>query len=179
MRRCCNVPSTDRGYYVTEYTGTPCRRGLPLCLLPDKPVNMKSFDKLVDAGTRKAIQQDQLIKRLISQIVPVSAHAHITFCRLEGGRLRVTVDSAAWVARLRFMNSQLIDALRARNLDCHTVSYHVAPVDRPAERRSVRSSTKTIQGASSMDSAAMMVSDNPDDSLRQALGKLAKALRSE
>jgi len=140
---------------------------------------MKSFDKLVQASTRRAIQHDHQIKRLISQIVPVNAHAHVEFCRLEGGRLRITVDSAAWITRLRFINSQLIDTLRANNLDCHTVSYHVSPPDRPAERRSVRNAEKAVKGAASIESAALLVSADPDDSLRQELLKLAKALRSD
>jgi len=99
---------------------------------------MKSFYNLIDSATRTAIQQDRAIKQVISRIVPARALPHVQFCRLEGGRLRVTVDTAAWVAKLRFSERQIIDALRAEQLDVVTMSFHVAPASMPEPRRTVR-----------------------------------------
>jgi len=84
---------------------------------------MKSFSTLVGKTTRAAMADDRHIKRVISRIVPANTLNHIEFCRLEGGRLRITVDSAAWISRLRFSERQIIDAMRSERLDAHTVSY--------------------------------------------------------
>ena len=139
---------------------------------------MKSFENLVAVTTRAAMRDDRQIKQVISRIVPAKSLAHIEFCRIEGGRLRITIDSAAWISRLRFMERQIIDALRAQRMDCHTVSFHVSPAQRPVVRKTVRHAKKTPSGVTTLESAAQAVADSGDDSLRQELLKLARNLRS-
>lgn len=110
-------------------------------------VVMKSLNSLIGKTTRTAIQQDRRIRQLISQIVPARALAHIEFCRLEGGRLRLTVDSAAWVSKLRFSERQIISALRQEKLDAHTISVHVSPAEKPTTRVTLRKPNETSEQA--------------------------------
>lgn len=139
---------------------------------------MKSFSTLVGKTTRAAMADDRHIKRVISRIVPANTLNHIEFCRLEGGRLRITVDSAAWISRLRFSERQIIDAMRSERLDAHTVSYHVAPGEIPTPRKTLRVPKSTQSGAACMEAAASAVSGSTEeDKLRQELLKLARTLR--
>lgn len=141
---------------------------------------MKSFNTLVGKTTRAAIASDRQIKQVISRIVPSSTLTHIQFCRLEGGRVRITVDSSAWVSRLRFSERQIIDALRGQRFDVHTASYHVAPDETPSARKTLRTAQRTQTGSASLEAAASAVADSEDggdDRLRQELLKLARTLR--
>ncbi len=92
---------------------------------------MKSLHNLINKTTRAAMQQDSQMKQVISQIVPATSMAHVLFCRLEAGRLRITVDNAAWIAKLRFSERQIVGALRTVTLDVVTISFHVAPAEVP------------------------------------------------
>lgn len=154
---------------------------------------MKSFEKLITAKTRAAISENNHIKQVISRIVPASSAAHIEFCRIEGGRLRVTVDNAAWVAKLRFSERPMIQALKAEKLDVHTASWHVAPVDRPPTRVTLREPNElSSRSAAALVALAKATTDDMDDhsyecsavkttesgeKLRQELLKLAAKLR--
>jgi hypothetical protein len=150
---------------------------------------MKSFDNLITAQTRAAITQNSHIKQVISQIVPASSIAHIEFCRIEGGRLRVTVDNAAWLAKLRFSERQIIQALRSEKLDVHTASWHVAPIDNPKPRVTLRTPNElSSRSAAALTALANATTNNPYESsivkttesgekLRQELLKLAAKLR--
>jgi len=150
---------------------------------------MKSFENLITAQTKAAITQNNHIKQVISQIVPASSAAHIEFCRIEGGRLRVTVDSAAWIAKLRFSERQLIQALRSEKLDVHTASWHVAPIDNPKPRVTLRQPNELSPlSAKALTALAAATTDDPIQSpivkttesgqkLRQELLKLAAKLR--
>ena len=72
---------------------------------------MKPFDSLIGPAARAAMGEDRRIRGVISRIVPADALAHVMFCRLRERQLRVTLDSAAWVPRLRFTERQLLAAL--------------------------------------------------------------------
>ena len=140
---------------------------------------MKSFSSLIDKTTRTVMQQDRQIKHLISQIVPATTLAHIEFCRVEGGRLRLTVDNAVWVAKLRFSERQIIGTLKKEQFDVHTLSCHVAPADNVEARTSLRTPNKTSRRtAAALAALADQSADRDDDSLRQELLKLAETLRS-
>ncbi|MGQ7843024.1 DciA family protein [Granulosicoccus sp. 3-233] len=92
---------------------------------------MKSLHNLINKTTRAAMQQDSQMKQVISRIVPSTSMAHINFCRLEAGRLRITVDNASWIAKLRFSERQIVGALREARMDVVTLSFHVAPAETP------------------------------------------------
>lgn len=150
---------------------------------------MKSFDTLVTAQARSAMKENNHIKQVISQIVPASSAAHIEFCRVEGGRLRVTVDNAAWIAKLRFGERQLVKALRAEKFDVHTVSWHVSPEEKPIPRITRRTanpltkkSTDAIKALAALtEGSENENAENPmsgsGEKLRQELLKLASKLR--
>ncbi len=150
---------------------------------------MKTFETLIGAETRAAIKQNTQIKQVISQIVPASSARHIEFCRVEGGRLRVTVDNAVWVAKLRFGERQIIRALQSAKLDVHTVSWHVSPAEKPVTRTTQRRANPL--SAKSAKSLSALVGETTDDApaqngvvksdsggkLREELLKLAAKLR--
>lgn len=151
---------------------------------------MKAFESLVGSSTRAAIENNLKIKQVIASLVPATAMAHIVFCRLEGGRLRVTVDNAAWVAKLRFSERLLITALKAEKKDIHTISWHIAPVEQPITRSTRRTANKPHPRSAAMVDAlansSEALSANHDskqqtdvtgDRLRQELLKLAAKLR--
>lgn len=125
--------------------------------------------------------ENSQIKRVISRIVPATTMAHVQFCRVEGGRMRLTVDSAAWIARIRFSNRQIIDELRRLSYDVHTISYHVAPAEQPVSRITARNPVKaTPRAAAAIEATAAQLklkSSGQNDSLRLELLKLAKKLR--
>lgn len=159
-------------------------------ILGGKETVMKSFESLVTVTARSAMRDNSQIQKVISRIVPAQTLAQIEFCRLEGGRLRITVTSAAWIARLRFIERQLIGELRAVKRDVHTVSYHVSPEQRPAARKTQRSARKSSSGAASVFGAAECIdegacaadaevpdrNDDEPDPLKQQLLELAKKL---
>lgn len=150
---------------------------------------MKSFDALITAQARAAMKENNHIKQVISQIVPATSVAHIEFCRVEGGRLRVTVDNAAWIAKLRFGERQLVRALRAEKYDVHTVSWHVSPAEKPIPRvtrrtpnplsrksaDAIRALAQTTEGEPSEKPSSQM--SESGEKLRQELLKLATKLR--
>lgn len=140
---------------------------------------MKTLDTLIGARTQATMRENQRIMLLVSRIVPAASLAHIQFCRIEGGRLRVTVDGAAWVARLRFSERQLVEELRKGNLDVHTVSWHVAAAEPPAARVTLRQANPLSgRSAASLTALAESTGESPaDDKLRQELLKLAARLK--
>jgi len=123
---------------------------------------MKSFETLVGGTTLAMLRENRRIQKLISQIVPAQTLDHMEFCRLEGGRLRITVDSAVWVSKFRFLERQIIGVLRAEKLDAHTLSFHIAPRQIPDLRKTRRTAQGSMRAASSMDDAAKSVSRELD-----------------
>lgn len=123
------------------------------------------------------MRDDRHVKRVISRIVPSSTLTHIQFCRVEGGRLRLTVGSAAWIARLRFSERQIIDGLRKEKVDCHTISYHVAPDERPHVRKTVRQPLVAPNAGNRVEEIVCKMPETGDDRLRQELLKLARTLK--
>jgi len=151
---------------------------------------VKKLNRLISATTQATVRENHRIREMVSRIVPASNLAHILFYRLEGGRLRITVDSAAWIARLRFGERQMINALRAEKLEVHTISWHVAAEETPRPRTTQRKANPLSPGAAgSLIAAAEMTRDDKSasdkageydpasDRLRQELLKLAARLR--
>lgn len=142
---------------------------------------MKSFESLIGASTRATIHQNHQVKQLISQIVPAKTLIHIQFCRIQAGRMYISVDSSAWIARLRFCDRQIIDFLGRHGFAVDSISYHVAPENEPPQRKSLRKAIKpAIHTVRSLEAAAEQTKDLNDDSrdvLRRELLNLAKNLR--
>lgn len=127
------------------------------------------------------MRQNRQIKQVISQIVPEDILRHIQFCRIENGRLRMTVDSAAWVARLRFSDRQLIDTLTHHKLMVSAISYHVVPpeksIARKVQRSTPASSERSITTLKTAAAAMNTTGEEDDDRLRQELLRLAEKMR--
>lgn len=136
---------------------------------------MKPFDSLIGSAARAAMDEDRRIRGVISRIVPAEALAHVMFCRLRDRQLRVTLDSAAWIPRLRFSERQLLAALARDGLEARTVSWHVTPLKRPAPRETRRrdANAGSAQAARAMLSAAR---DVDDEVLSEQLRRVARRL---
>lgn len=121
---------------------------------------MKSVNELITARTQAAVRENERIKELISRIVPPAVLPHICFCRLENATLKVTLDNASWVSRLRFCRSQIVDEISVNLKPINDVTWHVLPAEiepttrtskRPhavrseASARAVRSVAKTLE----------------------------------
>ena len=138
---------------------------------------MKSLEKVIQPklgeSIRGAIQMDRQIKDLISRIVPVSTTVHIVFCRLEERRLRITVDNAVWLPRLRFMERQIIDTLRAERLAIDSVSCHVMPQEKAPIPTRRTPNPPSVKAASMVQATAESIDDIR---LEKALRKMARLM---
>lgn len=139
-------------------------------------VLMKSFDSLIGPETQAALDDAEKLMALVTRTMPRAASKHVVFCRLLDGRLRLTLDHAAWVAKLRFNERQILRALEQEGLRIKQVSWHVAPIERRAEsaeppRQPVVPGRDTIAGLE-----ALARSLAPDDPLARSLNKLASTL---
>jgi len=135
---------------------------------------MKSIDSLIGSDTAAALRDAERVGELVSRNVPARAAERIVFCRLLEGRLRIVVDSAAWVAKLRFAERQLGRALVAEGLAVRRISWHVAPPDHRAEP--VRRPARRPQDPRVVDHVRSIAQGMPDDALSRALGRLARRL---
>lgn len=110
--------------------------------------------------------------------------------------MRVTVDNASWIAKLRFSERQILDAMRDEKLDAITMSFHVVPAETPVTRTTVRTANRTSSVAARAIAILAANTDYPqepakasdlprkksivrqgDDRLRQELLKLAARLK--
>ena len=142
---------------------------------------MKSFESLIGPETRVALAEHERLLATVSRCVPAQAARHLVHCRLVDGRLRLVLDNASWVAKLRFGERQLLRALVAGGTRVRQVSWHVAPHDpRPeldalrrrggAPRRFVRAPPRSAAHVASVADAL------PDDELQRALRALAASM---
>lgn len=110
------------------------------------------------------MQQDRHVREVISRIVPATTMAHIQFFRIEGGRMRITVDNAGWITKLRFNERQILDALRAEKLDVITLSFHVMPAEVPVARTTHRTANRTSSEAAR---SIALLADSTDDKVEE------------
>jgi len=139
---------------------------------------MRTFDTLIGPAARAAMREDRRIREVISRIVPADSLAHVTFCRAEGRQLKVTMDSAAWIPKLRFCERSLLTALAIDGLELRTVTWHVAPAAEPVGRRT---RSRVARGGSARAARALMSavpgeSGGSADELSRQLERLATRL---
>ena len=142
---------------------------------------MKSFDSLIGPDTRAALVEHERLLATVSRCVPAQAASHLVYCRLVDGRLRLVLDSASWVAKLRFGERQLLRALVAGGTRVRQVSWHVAPHDpapaADARRREGRAPRRTASAPPRSAAHVASVADAlPDDELQRALRGLASSM---
>ncbi len=147
---------------------------------------MQSLVNLISTDLSATVAKDRHIRDCISRIVPASHAAHVQFCRLDEHCLHLTLDSAAWITRLRFMERQLIDTLREERILVDSVRWHVAATDvDPRANAAMAQAAVSIGGTPRLraepvsartprqdsvnDAAAHSVDDRPDEALTRRL----------
>lgn len=140
---------------------------------------MKSFDSLIGPDTQAALDNARELLTLVTRTMPRDAAKHLVFCRLVDRRLRLTLDHAAWVAKLRFHERQLVRNLQREGLDIKQVSWHVAPSEQDSpdsrpERRAVIPGSRSVAGLE-----GLARSLDTEDPLAESLHRLAATLRSK
>jgi len=143
---------------------------------------MKSFDSLIGPAAHAAMRDDRRIRAVISRIVPAGALEHVTFCRLAGRQLKVTLDGAAWIPKLRFTERTLLAALIRDGMDVRGVSWHVTPARNPrgretATRHAVTASPRAARAVlSAADDLAASSDTGADDELARQMRRMARHL---
>lgn len=107
--------------------------------------------------------------------MPPQSLAHIQFCRIENRVLKITLDNASWLARLRFVSRQLIDELNREGITVADATWHVAPEKIQVEPRpkALRERARSQVSANIVEATAKAM--EPDD-LQRALLKIAGQL---
>jgi len=136
---------------------------------------MKTFNELVGVDAQRALRDDQTIRQIISRIMPAELLDHVQFCRIENRVLKLTLDNASLLARLRFSASQIIDELNRDGLSVVQATWHVAPEKISAEPRAqtLRKRARSTASASIVQATAESMED---DDLQRALLKVAEQL---
>ncbi len=119
--------------------------------------------------------EDRKPRRRESGIQERSAHTG----KANNQNLSVTVDSASWIARLRFSSSQILRALDAEGIYATSISWHVTPakaVKAKPRRKLLRTRLRSKHAASIVQSTA---ADMEEDELKRALLKMAAQLAKE
>lgn len=107
--------------------------------------------------------------------MPPQSLERVQFCRIENRVLKLTLDNASWLARLRFSARQIIDALNREGITVSDATWHVAPERVTAEprARTLRTRARSQTSASILQATAEAM--EPDD-LQRALLKVAEQL---
>lgn len=136
---------------------------------------MKKFSELVDLDINQAVRDDHKIRQVIARIMPPDSVVHLQFCRIENRILKLTLDNASWLARLRFISTQLVDELAAEGITVADVTWHVAPEKIHVEPRPrvLRDRARSEKSAKILASTA---NGMEDDDLKRALLKVAEQL---
>jgi predicted nucleic acid-binding Zn ribbon protein len=152
---------------------------------------MKSFDSLIDPETLASVQKAHELQALVSRTVPRAAAPHLVFCRLDDGQLRLTLDHASWLAKLRFSERQLIRDLAKAGIAVERISWHVAPCEqRPTPVRPRRARVPGPTAVAHLRALARVLNSEPtheqtgdaahvlnnDDALGRSLNRLADVL---
>ncbi len=139
---------------------------------------MKKFNDLVDQEVKQALRDDHKIRQLVAQIMPPESLSHVQFCRIENRVLKITLDNASWLARLRFISRQLIDELSRAGITVVDITWHVAPEKNTVEPRPIATRSRARSKASANILRATAESMEADD-LQRALLKVAKQMNKE
>lgn len=137
---------------------------------------MKKFNDLVDLDVKQAVRDDRKIRQIVAQTMPPESLAHVQFCRVENRVLKVTLDNASWLARLRFLSRQLIDDLNQAGITVVDATWHVAPEKIKVEPRPIATRARARSEASAKILQATAES-MPEDDLQRALLKVANQLK--
>jgi hypothetical protein len=120
---------------------------------------------------KQFLEQDELLN-LVKKQLPAELRQHCTAIHRQGQTLIINVDAAVWATKMRFLTRQITQTTGARQVRIR-VTTPQSMTQRPVK-------TAAVQPRRS--SAAIAVLDDaarhqPDEELRQALQRLADAIR--
>jgi len=147
-----------------------------LASMPAKPRSVRDLmhqQETLASLTSQARRQQQLLTQIREEL-PDPLGSHCLGAVLNGGTLKLLVDSPVWHAKLRFLTPQLLSTLRTNfpglaNIRVAVTRPHEFKSKQPRKRRPHHSR----QGASIVRQGSGDVSD---PALGQALKRLARAL---
>ncbi len=129
------------------------------------------------------MQNARELHSVVTRNMPRGAAEHLLFCRLVDDRLRLTLDHAAWVAKLRFNERAMVRALARDGVRVKQVSWHVAPKEVTRQRISDPGDRARPPGAAAVARlealAAGFEADDASDPLGRSLRKLAGVLAAK
>jgi len=145
--------------------------------MPDRARHIRRFLRQSDAvaALMDEIQRrDDLVEK-IRRLLPSAIRPHCRQATIETGRLTVSVDSPAWVDRLRFLSPQFIDALNKGDIEVTECVVRVLPeLIAPVARNSKSPAAAALpEAARCVDAAANCVGDS---ALAESLRRLARSL---
>lgn len=106
--------------------------------MSDRTRHIRRFLRQSDALSA-VLEETQRRERLLAQVrqmLPEAVQPHCRQATLEACRLTLSVDSPAWIDRLRFLSPQFMDALRQRGVEVRECRIRVLPGQAPAPTRS-------------------------------------------
>ncbi len=137
-------------------------------------VRQHLFNSPVLRSLRKQFhEQEQLLNSLKKQL-PAELGQHCTAINRQGQTLVISVDAAVWATKLRFLTRQLTSATGASQVRIR-VSTPRPMTQRPAEK-AVPQPRRSSAAITILDHAAR---HEPDEQIRQALQRLADAIKRE
>lgn len=118
-------------------------------------------------------RRDELLQR-VRDAIPEALRAHCKQASLRDGLLSLSVDSPAWVSRLKFLAPQLVDDLRKVDLavnDCHVRALPEAALGRAEDRKAA-----TFSPPAAADLLIQAADAIADPELASSLRRLANSL---
>ena len=139
-------------------------------------VRQHLFSSPVLRSLRKQFQEQDALLNLVKKQLPAELRQHCTAIHRQGQIVIVAVDAAVWATKMRFLTRQITRATGARQVRIR-VTTPQSVTQRPAK-------TAVPHPQPRRSSAAVTVLDDaarhqPDDKLKQALERLADAIRRE
>lgn len=121
---------------------------------------------------QRQFRDNEELLNLVKKQLPAELKQHCTSINRQGQTLAITVDASVWATKMRFLTHQI-----CRETGVRQVRIRVSAPQRMTQRPA---NTAAVQPRRS--SAAVAVLDNaarhePDEKLKQALERLADAIR--
>jgi hypothetical protein len=78
---------------------------------PDDFKSALSYSSRTIAHLYSRIEQQKLVLQRIHQVLPLAIAEHTLHCVVNGKKLLIYTDTAAWASQLRFYNLAILDAI--------------------------------------------------------------------
>lgn len=137
-------------------------------------VRQHLFDSPVLRSLRKQFHEQQQLLNLLKKQLPAELEQHCTAINRQGQTLVISVDAAVWATKLRFLTSQLTRSMGASRIRIRVSTPR--PVTQRPVFRAAPQPRRSSTAVATLDHAAR---HEPDEQLRQALQRLADAIKRE